>query len=122
MQRILFVLGILLSFSMFCACSDSDDRGVDGCFSARITGARDDADKVKAVITQVPETLDDYDSQPPIYVGISIYLLKSDLSSKSFQIGDIVDFEIIRYEMIPLPEDRPMNTSPDYFCRVKPCK
>ncbi len=122
MKKLLFMMSVLLSLGMFCACSDSDDRGIEGCFSARITEARDDADKVKAVITLVPETLYDYDSQPPIHIGISIYLLKSDLSGKGFQIGDIVDFEIIRYEMIPLPEDRPMNTTPDYFCRVKPCK
>lgn len=124
MKKQLFMMSMFVALGMFCACSDDDDateqNAIKGCFSACITGTQDNSETIKAIITNTPETLYDYDNQ--LHIGISVYLLKCDLPNIGFQKGDIVDFEIIHYETLPLPEDRPNYYTNDFFCRVKPCK
>ena len=96
----------------------SDNLGIEGCFSALVTGAREDADTIKAYILEAPEGLSD--TQP--HKGYYVVLLKSDLQDPNIQINDTIDFIIVHYEIKPLPKNGPSLWRSGYFCKVKPCK
>ena len=122
MRRYLFVLGTLLMFGMFCACSNSDEdaskNGIVGCFSACVYSVNNEVDTIKASITNAPDGLSDFQPRK----GFHFILLKSDFQRHNIQINDIVDFIIYQYEILPMPENGPCIWGPDYFCRIKPCK
>lgn len=109
---------LLMLLTCVVGCSD-DDLAIDGCFTSEVIVSADSIDVIRARITDAPEGVTD--TQP--HKGTFVQLSKRELGNPNIQEGDFVNFQVISFEILPLPEILSyFNTMFLFTCKVKPCK
>ena len=103
------------------------------CYSGCVTDAIDDEDRILAQIqalvndgeewikVKITETPNSFTWLAPVKNN-DVYFLKSDLQNPDIQVGDVVDFRIMRFYLL---EHKHMGSdvySTKFYCVVEPCK
>ena len=127
-KRLFLYLPLLLALMVGSTGCSSDEEEKDNkkseekaedCYTAYVTIALIDEDIIQARIIDTPVDVDVDDVHVPRKCHY-VYLLKSELGNPTLQVGDVVDFKIISYEILP-PGDGPAIYGFSFRCHVKPC-
>lgn len=119
MKKLVFIFGVLFAAFCFSGCSkdeESQDAFSDYCYTGIVKYIIPETGSVQVVITEDPKIVSDR----PIR-GDEIVFANKELTNSDLQVGDVIEFKIIEYEMakrIGGSADSPMH----YKCKVKPCK
>ena len=119
MKKLVFIFGVLCAAFCFSGCSkdeESQDAFSDYCYTGIVKHIIPETGSVQVVITEDPKIVSDR----PIR-GDEIVFANKELTNSDLQVGDVIEFKIIEYEMakrIGGSADSPMH----YKCKVKPCK
>ena len=119
MKKLVFIFGVLFAAFCFSGCSkdeESQDAFSDYCYTGIVKYIIPETGSVQVVITEDPKIVSDR----PIR-GDEILFTGKDLTNSVLQVGDVIEFKIIEYEMFNRVgglADSPMY----YLCKVKPCK
>ena len=139
-KRILrvFPLGLLSMLVGLTSCNSELNSSIIGCYSAIVQAfgydmeivydgdstnvpleVRKLGDDIKAIGAQIVSAPEDVSGSQPGF-GCRVNFLVSDLNIPDVQIGDTIDFRIVKYKWhsnVP----GPCNVGPTCDCSVKPC-
>jgi hypothetical protein len=121
MRKLTIVLSLLLSLGLFYACSsdeeDTSEESIsESCISGTIVYEHDDFVFVSGL--KMPEN--------DIYSYINtVVVSKDEFPFENYQIGDVIDFEIVDVNYAFPPFKDTLHSYPpstDYLCSIKPCR
>ena len=105
-------------------CSKDDERedeklAIEGCYEGEVVGFG--VDSVSLRVTNAPESVVNAKSGSASVPQVGSILLakKSDLKNPSIQEGDLLEFQILRYEEIVFVDARELYIF--YKCKIRPC-
>jgi len=122
MKRALFVLGMLLTFGLFCACSSDDEvyTEAESCISGTIIlyeGEEEPDDCVFIGYLTMPERVKDKYNRIK-----TVVIPKDEFPLQDYQDGDIIDFNIVEVKS-SYPEIQIGVFPPTAFlCSISLCK
>ena len=134
MKKVFFVLGVLLSFGLFCACSS--DEEVSPVSSSPENGEERDSVELKSCISGTICLTDEGDGKDLVFINElqlpkgddtysnikTVVVLKDEFPLIQYQAGDIISFKIIKIWSSYPRDDQGLDTPTKYLCSIELCE